>query len=203
MATAQPTGFKSLPSAARAAIVIAAVVGTLFGAMIIAGIVSAVTSPTSATPATPEPSVQAQPMTTTQEVQETESIPFGKVSKEDATKASGSSSITTNGVNGVKTNTYKLTLVDGLEKNRELIKEETTTVPINEVTTVGTYVAPVQKKVVSSCDPNYSGACVPIDSDVDCVGGKGNGPSYVSGPVRVIGSDIYGLDGNGDGYGCE
>ena len=55
----------------------------------------------------------------------------------------------------------------------------------------------------SECDPNYSGACVPIDSDVDCAGGSGNGPSYVRGPVRVIGVDIYGLDGDGDGIGCE
>ncbi|WP_431606782.1 hypothetical protein [Mycolicibacterium neoaurum] len=27
------------------------------------------------------------------------------------------------------------------------------------------------------CDPNYSGACVPIASDVDCAGGSGNGPA--------------------------
>jgi hypothetical protein len=52
------------------------------------------------------------------------------------------------------------------------------------------------------CDPNYA-PCVPIDSDVDCAGGRGNGPSYVAGPVRVIGSDPYGLDRNGDGVGCE
>jgi hypothetical protein len=53
------------------------------------------------------------------------------------------------------------------------------------------------------CDPNYSG-CVPIASDVDCAGGRGNGPAYVDGPVRVIGTDIYDLDGNdNDGIGCE
>lgn len=52
------------------------------------------------------------------------------------------------------------------------------------------------------CDPNYSG-CVPIDSDVDCAGGSGNGPSYARGPVQVIGRDIYGLDGDNDGIGCE
>jgi hypothetical protein len=29
-------------------------------------------------------------------------------------------------------------------------------------------------------------------------------PSYVDGPVRVIGNDVYGLDGNdNDGVGCE
>lgn len=52
------------------------------------------------------------------------------------------------------------------------------------------------------CDPNYSG-CVPIASDVDCAGGKGNGPMYVKGPVEVIGKDIYGLDKDQDGIGCE
>ena len=53
------------------------------------------------------------------------------------------------------------------------------------------------------CDPNYTGACVPIASDVDCAGGSGNGPAYVRGPVRVVGVDIYGLDRDGDGIGCE
>jgi len=58
------------------------------------------------------------------------------------------------------------------------------------------------------CDPNYQpivqGApCVPVDSDVDCAGGKGNGPSYAQGPVRVVGQDIYGLDRDKDGLGCE
>jgi hypothetical protein len=53
------------------------------------------------------------------------------------------------------------------------------------------------------CDPNYSGACVPIASDVDCAGGKGNGPAYVEGPVYVIGVDIYRLDADHDGIGCE
>jgi len=52
------------------------------------------------------------------------------------------------------------------------------------------------------CDPNYT-PCVPIDSDVDCAGGKGDGPSYVRGPVRVVGADPYGLDRDGDGVGCD
>lgn len=65
-------------------------------------------------------------------------------------------------------------------------------------------VAPVVPPAVGGCDPNYDGACVPIASDVDCEGGSGNGPSYVQGPVRVVGTDIYGLDGSdNDGVGCE
>ena len=53
------------------------------------------------------------------------------------------------------------------------------------------------------CDPNYAGACVPVAPDVDCAGGRGNGPAYVQGPVRVVGRDIYGLDRDNDGIGCE
>ena len=52
------------------------------------------------------------------------------------------------------------------------------------------------------CDPNYD-PCVPVASDVDCAGGRGNGPAYVRGPVTVIGTDIYGLDRDGDGIGCD
>ncbi|MCW3816310.1 hypothetical protein ONA91_17845 [Micromonospora sp. DR5-3] len=58
------------------------------------------------------------------------------------------------------------------------------------------------KPTTSKCDPNYSG-CVPIASDVDCAGGSGNGPAYVQGPVRVIGTDIYDLDRDGDGIACD
>ncbi|MDQ6436363.1 hypothetical protein RB623_20095 [Mesorhizobium sp. LHD-90] len=53
-----------------------------------------------------------------------------------------------------------------------------------------------------TCDPNYD-PCVPVASDVDCASGSGNGPAYVQGPVRVIGSDIYELDRDGNGVGCE
>jgi resuscitation-promoting factor RpfB len=53
------------------------------------------------------------------------------------------------------------------------------------------------------CDANYAQACVPIASDVDCASGSGNGPAYVTGPVVVVGQDIYGLDRDGDGIACE
>jgi len=76
----------------------------------------------------------------------------------------------------------------------------TTTDPPPPPTTTTVAVLPLIPQ--SDCDPNYTG-CVPIDSDVDCAGGSGNGPSYVRGPVTVIGSDIYDLDRDGDGVGCE
>lgn len=56
--------------------------------------------------------------------------------------------------------------------------------------------------LAQECDPNYT-PCVPVASDVDCAAGSGNGPAYVRGPVRVIGRDVYGLDRDGDGVGCE
>jgi hypothetical protein len=55
----------------------------------------------------------------------------------------------------------------------------------------------------SDCNPNYS-PCVPNDPvDVDCAGGGGDGPSFVTGPVQVIGVDVYDLDRDGNGVGCE
>ena len=61
---------------------------------------------------------------------------------------------------------------------------------------------PPASSPAGGCNANYS-PCVPNDSDVDCQGGSGNGPSYVRGPVQVVGSDVYGLDSDDDGVGCE
>jgi hypothetical protein len=60
--------------------------------------------------------------------------------------------------------------------------------------------APVQAES-PGCHPNYR-PCVPNDPvDVDCNDGTGDGPSFVEGPVQVIGVDEYGLDANEDGVG--
>jgi hypothetical protein len=53
------------------------------------------------------------------------------------------------------------------------------------------------------CDPNYSFACVPVASDVDCADSGGDGPAYLASAAKVIGKDIYKLDTNGDGWVCE
>ena len=53
-----------------------------------------------------------------------------------------------------------------------------------------------------NCTSGYS-PCLPPASDYDCAGGTGDGPEFVSGPVRVTGSDPYGLDSDNDGIGCE
>ena len=86
------------------------------------------------------------------------------------------------------------------DEGKQIKKSTLETRPTSTTTTLPpAAVAPAP--ATGGCDPNYSG-CVPIASDVDCAGGSGNGPAY-AGPVQVIGSDIYDLDSNGDGYACE
>lgn len=76
----------------------------------------------------------------------------------------------------------------------------TTTTTTSTTTTTTTTLAPSTTSSLN-CHPSYS-PCVPIVSDVDCIGGSGNGPYYV-GRVSVIGSDPYGLDRDNDGIGCD
>lgn len=105
---------------------------------------------------------------------------------------------------GVRVKVWRLTLKDGRRVERRLVRTFVARRPVARITLRGTRVDPPPAPVVSSsCDSNYSGACVPISSDVDCGGGSGNGPEYVYGTVRVVGTDIYDLDADGDGYGCD
>jgi micrococcal nuclease len=62
--------------------------------------------------------------------------------------------------------------------------------------------APAPQPSPPSTDCQGYDPCIGPGPDVDCAGGSGNGPRY-SGPVRVYGSDPYGLDSDGDGHGCE
>jgi hypothetical protein len=53
------------------------------------------------------------------------------------------------------------------------------------------------------CHPSYKGACLdPNAYDYDCIGGSGDGPKY-TGLVRVVGPDVFRLDADHDGWGCE
>jgi hypothetical protein len=71
-------------------------------------------------------------------------------------------------------------------------------------TTAAPRPAPTTAAAPANCDPSYVGQCLHDGiGDYDCAGGSGNGPNYVSGPVRVVGSDPFGLDADGDGTGCE
>jgi hypothetical protein len=156
------------------------------------------TTPTAAATATPHPDIEIEEVTTTA------AIPFASTTVDDPTLASGTTAVTVVGVPGVRTTTWSITYTDGRETHRVKVSEVVTTSPVDQVTAVGSYVAPPPVAAApSGCDPNYSGACVPIASDVDCAGGSGNGPAYTSGPVYVVGVDIYDLDRDGDGIACD
>jgi hypothetical protein len=104
---------------------------------------------------------------------------------------------------GTRADTTTTTEISTTVETRTDIKTVTKTRTETETeTTETTVTTTVTDGNVGQCDENYSG-CVPIDSDVDCADGNGNGPSYVEGPVDVIGEDIYGLDANQNGVGCE
>lgn len=90
----------------------------------------------------------------------------------------------------------------------------TTTAPPTTTTTAARVTATTAKpatttttkpKATSSCHTSYQGTCIPPDvSDADCAGGSGNGPYYVREKnIRVVGPDVFGLDADHDGYGCE
>lgn len=147
------------------------------------------------------PPTETAPPTTpavlTKTVTETRTIPFSTRTVKDSGLAKGTTRVRTGGVAGVKTLTYEVIYTDGVETGRKLIRTTVSRKPVTKVVAVGT------KSSGPRCDPNYSGGCVPIASDVDCAGGSGNGPAYVSGIVKVIGSDIYDLDRDNDGYGCD
>lgn len=146
-----------------------------------------------ATVANPSPTTTpTHAVVETRTVMETEAIPYQTRQVKDASMPKGATKVRTRGIEGVTTLTYQVSVTDGIETARKLIKTQVTTKPVTEVIAVGT----------NNCDPNYSG-CVPIASDVDCAGGSGNGPAYVKGPVKVIGDDIYKLDRNHDGHGCD
>ncbi len=183
-----------------------------------------IASPTSELQNTQAPTDQSQSQQDTQEINLTEETPLNTVEtkteeitetvsyevieQNDATLESGTTKTKTEGQDGERTIVYEVTYENGIEAERAEVSNTVTTPPTNKIILIGTKIAqttPVAAPAPqpsASCDPNYTG-CVPIASDVDCAGGSGNGPAYVRGPVTVIGTDIYGLDRDKDGIGCE
>ena len=154
------------------------------------------TASVTATPSVASSTASASPVVKKRTITKRQAIPFTTRRAHDPTLAKGTTRVRTRGVKGVKILTYEATLTNGVETSRKVISKAVVKAPITRVIVIGTKEAP-------QCDPNYSGACVPIASDVDCAGGSGDGPAYVQGPVRVVGTDIYGLDRDGDGIGCD
>ncbi len=58
-------------------------------------------------------------------------------------------------------------------------------------------VAAQPAKPAASCDPNYSGACIPnVNYDLNC-------PDVPFDDFYVVGSDPHGFDRDNDGLACE
>jgi hypothetical protein len=104
-------------------------------------------SPTksSAKKESPQPSAQPaqQKKITTKQVVETQVIPYQSIEQNDEHLEKGKTQVTAQGSNGQKNITYKVTYADGTEIAREKFSEVITTQPVNKITKIGTYVAPV------------------------------------------------------------
>ncbi|MEP9361538.1 G5 domain-containing protein [Nocardioides sp. CN2-186] len=139
-------------------------------------------------------------VTTHRTVHKRQRIPFGHQSRRSSRLEIGVRKVVRPGHPGVRVRVIRVTTKNG-RSTRHVVRTVLVRRPAPRITLVGTRVsAPGTAKV---CDSNYAGRCVPFASDVDCAGGSGDGPAYVSGPVRVVGIDVYDLDADGDGVGCD
>lgn len=129
-------------------------------------------------------------------------VPNRTVTRKTATLKKGVTKVAQKGRPGLRVKIFRLTLEDGAEVDRVLVSDTVRRKPVNRVVLQGTREPKPVSQPGRQCDPNYGG-CVPIAYDVDCAGGSGDGPKYVQGPVRVIGNDIYDLDYDNDGWGCD
>jgi hypothetical protein len=153
-----------------------------------------VTTPSSnASEIDPSPKGQSanirQPEITTKQISEKTSIPFEIITKDDPTLSLGTTSTIQEGKPGEKVTIYTITYTDGKETKKE-VKKESITEATPKIIHNGTYVEPVP-----DCNPNYSGCVENSSYDLDC--------ADIGTSVTVLGYDEYGLDRDGDGYGCE
>lgn len=152
---------------------------------------------------------KAQEQIKHRKVRITKEIPFETDLVETSQLAAGQREVQQAGEEGVRVRVMRLSIRAGEVVDRELVRKFVVREPVDRVVLVGTRVDPEPAPEPESfsggggCDPNYSGSCVPVASDVDCAGGSGDGPEYADGPVRIVGSDIYDLDRDGDGIACD
>jgi len=125
---------------------------------------------------------------------EIKEVPFDKVTTNDPSMPKGQTKITVAGVNGQDEICYP----QGRDKSATITHK---TLGTAQLTAVGTYVAPTPVATPpptppsGGCHPSYT-PCVPnVAGDINC--------PAVGMRVQVTGPDIYGLDGDNDGIGCE
>ncbi len=105
--------------------------------------VTAVAAAETARPeATRTPTPTPTPVVAVSEETEDAAIPFERTSVDDPALPKGQSKVTTAGVDGVETTTWRVTTTDGVETDRVEVGKEVTKTPVAEVTAIGSYVAP-------------------------------------------------------------
>jgi len=129
-------------------------IGLIFGISTVAALLLfSVTAPakqqeikneTGLTVQTQQTPTKTAPVTVEKIETKTEVIPFTPTTENDPTLAQGQTKIKQVGVNGTKEVKAKVTYVDGKETKREPLPDVVTLQPVPQITSVGTYVAPVQ-----------------------------------------------------------
>jgi hypothetical protein len=161
------------------------------------------TTPPAITPVAesqPSNSVQTErtkaPVLSTKTETEVIPVPYNKSSRKDSSLAKGESRIETAGVNGEKTITYTISLTDQVE-TRRTSSESITKLPTDEITVIGTYVAP--KYVAPAPAPKPSTQST-AQYYKNCTAARAAGAAPVYAGQPGYGSH---LDRDGDGVGCE
>jgi hypothetical protein len=122
-------------------------------------------------------------------VTDTSPIPFTSSTINDNTLTQGATKIQTTGVDGVVTHTYRVTYTNGVETSRTSPVDTITTPVVNQVTVIGTYVAPapisthvstpapscpngtyVNSAGNTVCSP-YASPSAPVGATAQCVDG--------------------------------
>ncbi|MGW4948246.1 G5 domain-containing protein [Actinoplanes sp. NPDC004185] len=145
-----------LGPAQKAGIVVAAVVVPVAAVLAVIGAAGGDSAPPAATPerqpaasapavasaSAPAPVAGKSPGISKRKVTETEPIKFKSRTVKDNWLPKGTREPRTAGIDGVRTKTYEVTLVDGRETKRKLLKSEVTREAVPEVVAIGTNTGP-------------------------------------------------------------
>ncbi len=89
-------------------------------------------------------SAKSSDVVTQKKLATTEAIPYQTETIKDSSLAQDTTKVQTEGVNGVRTQTFNVTYKDGKEVSRSETSNEITTPPVSEIVRQGTYVAPAK-----------------------------------------------------------
>lgn len=112
--------------------------------------------------------VASKATVTTKKITTTQPVAFSTSTVNDATLASGTTTVKTAGVNGVETLTYTLTYTNGKQTSRKLVSTAITTPAVTEIVDKGTYVAPTTAASAAAASDCTNGTYVNSDGNTVC-----------------------------------